>query len=88
MDSLDLLIGARVEWVSDNLTIHNVRPRHLGQPVTFFYYDSSDDEKNYEGVNVVGLLEGAVGDEFIVSGDGYKEKRVGAMKVWRKVAGK
>lgn len=84
MDSLDLFLGAKVDWVSDNLTPATIRPRHIGQPVTFFYYDSTSDDKNYDGVDVIGTLEGSTGHGVIVSGDIYDIDRVGTMKIWRR----
>ena len=83
MDDLDLLAGARIEWLSDRLDYKGTKPRHLGRPVSFEYFDTTNPE-NYDSINVLGILEGVAGTNLIVSGDTYEIDRVSNLKIWRR----
>lgn len=72
-----------IEWVPDRLNAQDAKPRHLGRPISFFYHRSTDPE-NYDGEDILGILEGVRGTTFIVSGDEYDSDRMTQTKVWRR----
>lgn len=76
MDELLLSTVARIEWVSDRLTAQDVKPRHIGRVITFFY--------GPDATGVTGTLERAEGRELLVSGDIYDYNLMSNLKVWRK----
>lgn len=76
MDELLLSMIAKIEWVSDRLTPQDVKARHIGRVVTFFY--------GADAVAVTGTLERCEGIDLLVSGDIYDYRHISSLKVWRK----
>lgn len=81
METLAQLVP--VEWVPDRLAPQDAKPRHIGRPISFFYYASAI-ESDREGEDVLGTLEGIRGTTFIVSGDEYEWDRMAQARVWRR----
>jgi len=83
-DSIDLLVGARVEWVGDKVILAALKPRHIGSVVTFdnFLSNYSDD---YTSISIMGILEAVIGTDLIVSGDAYEYDHIKDLKVYRRI---
>lgn len=76
-------MGVSIGWVGDILRRADIKPRHIGRVVTFSVTPKPDDlTADYD---VIGTLEGAVGDDIIVSGDTYNYDYIADFKVWRRV---
>lgn len=82
METAELLVGTRAEWVSDRLSPQDCKPRHIGR-VTSFSYFLDDDPNNYESIDVMGILEGVAGKIVQVSGVEYDYDNIKNLKSWR-----
>lgn len=83
MDMETLAHLVPITWIPDRLAPQDAKPRHLGRPITFFYYDSTNED-DHRGVDVLGILEGVAGSTFIVSGAEYEWERMSQTRVWRR----
>jgi hypothetical protein len=72
-------MGVALTWVGDRLRLQDIKPRHIGRVVTFL---TLPDPNEY--FDVIGVLEGAAGNQLIVSGDTYDYDAIQDLKVWRR----
>jgi hypothetical protein len=73
----------RFNWVPDHVrAIVELRPRHIGAPVTFEHF-ATQDPTNYDSETVLGSFEGIHGATIVVSGFDYEWNNISNMKVWR-----
>jgi len=77
MDISELLIGARVKWVSDRIKIAEIQPRHIGRVVSFTYFSEGGDE------SVMGILNGYVGSSITVNGEDFDYGQMADLRVFR-----
>jgi len=83
MDDAILSALTQIRWTGDRLGPADIKPRHIGRVVTFTIVPSSDlDDPAY--VDVIGTLEGQVGNELLVSGDSFSFANIINVRVWRK----
>lgn len=72
-------MGVPIGWIGDRLKLQDIKPRHIGRVVTFCTIPQPN-----EYFDVIGTLEGAAGDQLIVSGDTYDYEAIQDLKVWRR----
>lgn len=86
MDTLELLLGAKVKWSHDKIkTLAQIQPRHLGRIAKFEYFES--DEDDYNSVMVMGRFDGVSGDNIIIANADYRWGRVADLTIWRSELG-
>jgi hypothetical protein len=83
MDDIEIVAGSKIEWVLDSVSPKTIRARHLGRPISFEYF-STKEPTNYESVQVLGVLDGVIGSDILVSGDLYDGDRIAHAKSHRK----
>jgi hypothetical protein len=73
----------KIEWVSDRIqTFADVKPRHIGQPVTA---EIIHVIANRDSIPLVGTLEGREGSEVIINGVSYGRTEIQNIRVWRRI---
>lgn len=78
------MMGVKLTWKGDRLlTLADAKPRHLGRPIGFTYYDSVDTT-DYDSIEVLGIFEGVSGQVLQVSGVEYSYDRTGDIKIYRR----
>jgi hypothetical protein len=73
-------MGGKVEWIPDRLRLAEIKPRHIGRPISFDAINPATDSTYY----VIGTLEGAAGQDLIVSGDTYDYDSIQNIRIWRR----
>lgn len=85
MDTLELLVGSKVKWVSDRITsLAAIQPRHIGRVISFEYFLDPNNVDNYTSKQVMGLLSGYSGDSLSVDSIDYRFDSVSNVKIWRR----
>ena len=83
MDTLDLILGAKVKWVGDRIgVLADLAPRHIGRVATFDFFltDNADD---YSSNPVIGTFGGRAGDDVLVGGEWYPWSRISDLRIFR-----